>query len=132
MAASDSLYDKFFQNFSIRSLHLIRFQLDLFRFGDFLISFFTKYFRLSINEFTIFYSLFPRSFFHSNIFFCSLNLIGKNVWLDHRMIHYLVCHSGKSRNECMLWMFRTCPGILFISTISFRFSQWNKSILVSG
>ena len=56
MAASDSLYDKFFPKFFIRSLHLMRFQLELFRFGDFLISFFIEYFRLSVNEFTTFYS----------------------------------------------------------------------------
>lgn len=70
MAASDSLYDKFFPNFLFRSLNLIRFQLDLFHFGDFLISFFTKYFRLSVNEFTtIPHFLFP--FYH--LFFFSLN-----------------------------------------------------------
>lgn len=34
------------------------------------------------------------------------------------MVNYLVCHSGKSRNECMLSMFCTCFGrILFFSFI---------------
>lgn len=68
MVASDSLCDKFFPNFSFVFGHLMRFQLDLFRFGDFLISFFTKYFRLSFNEFTTIYSL-SHTFPPLNIFF---------------------------------------------------------------
>lgn len=38
------------------------------------------------------------------------------------MVNYLVCHSGKSRNECMLSMFCTCFGRIFFSLVrSFSF-----------
>lgn len=38
------------------------------------------------------------------------------------MVNYLVCHSGKSRNECMLSMFCTCFGrIFFFSFVHFHF-----------
>lgn len=104
------------------SLHLMRFQLELFRFGDFLISFFIEYFRLSVNEFTTFYScsfvFFCLSLIQWATFFPFVKFHWQRCWgeklVRSGMSHYLVCHSGQSQNECMLWMFRTCSGVLFI------------------